>query len=85
MQKFVLVAIATLTLALLGWGMKAGVELELQRQHLSRVCEPGTTQAGRKAGLFYGAWTHRVEGLGKSASKAEKIEVCKVHGFNPED
>ena len=85
MRKFLIAALAAVALALLGWVVKSGVELELKRQHLVRVCEPGATAAGRKAGLFYGAWTHRVPGLGRNTSKEEKIKTCKVHGFNPED
>ena len=84
MRKFLIAALAAVALALLGWGIAYGVELELRRQHMVRVCEPGETPNGRKAGLHYGAWTHRVKGLGRSASKAEKIQVCKAHGFNPE-
>lgn len=85
MRKFLTAALAAIALALLGWGVKNGVEREIQRQHMIRVCEPGATAAGRKAGLFYGAWTHRVKGLGRHSSKEEKIKTCKSYGFNPED
>lgn len=85
MRKSLTAALAAIALALLGWGIKCGVEREITRQHLVRVCEPGENKDGRKAGLFYKGWTHRVPGLGRSASKAEKIKTCKAHGFNPED
>lgn len=85
MRKFFVAALALSALALVAWAAAAGVERELQRQHLSRVCEPGANNTGRKAGLHYGAWTHRVPGLGRHSSKEEKIKTCKSYGFNPED
>jgi len=77
-------AMVVITLLGLGW---LAVKVELRRQHLVRVCQPGET-TGPRSGLFYGVYTHRVEGLDKKslstvAGRKRGLDICRREGFNP--
>jgi hypothetical protein len=71
-------ALIALSLAL---NALTGCERILEHADLIAVCAPGERTEGPGPGWLYGAWTHRVAGLHKGATKAEKAKVCAAHGF----
>ena len=71
-----------------GWAIVSSIKLELRRQHLVRVCQPGENPSGPRSGLHYGVYTHRVEGLDKKSletleGRIRARQICRKHGFNP--
>lgn len=71
-------ALIALSLAL---SALTGCERILEHADLIEVCAPGERVEGPGPGWWYGAWTHRIPGLGKGATKAEKAKVCADNGF----
>lgn len=72
----------------LGWFVVSSIKLELRRQHLVRVCQPGENTTGPRSGLYYGVHTHRVKGLDKKSLSTPRgrnrgRQICRQHGFNP--
>ena len=72
----------------LGWFVSSSIKLELRRQHLVRVCQPGENATGPRSGIFYGVHTHRVEGLDKKSLSTKQgrdrgLDICRREGFNP--
>jgi len=72
-------ALIALTIALSAFS--AGCEEVLRHADLIAVCAPGERTEGPGPGWLYGAWTHRIPGLGRGATKAEKAKVCADNGF----
>jgi hypothetical protein len=70
-----------LALSLTLSAFSAGCEEVLRHADLLAICAPGERTEGPGPGWLYGAWTHRIAGLGRSATKAEKAKVCAQHGF----
>jgi len=70
-----------LALSLTLSALSAGCEEVLRHADLLTVCAPGERTEGPGPGWLYGAWTHRIPGLGRGATKAEKAKVCADNGF----
>jgi len=88
MKPLVGLALAVALIFGSGWAIVSSIKLELRRQHLVRVCQPGETKAGPRSGLHYGVYTHRVKGLDKKSLSTPKgrnraRQICRQHGFNP--